>query len=190
MMRAAGLVLGGALVGWMLATITGSPAPLEMALAETPRKKVPDLESLAAEVEVLKGRLPDQSHAMADVGYQFGNLWFAGRKENWPLAEFYWKETRSHLAWAVRIIPKRKDSAGREIDLPAILQALENSPLKQLGEAIAAKDRPGFEKAYRFTLEGCYACHKASDKPYLRPQVPDAPEVKVINFDPQADWPK
>ena len=53
----------------------------------------------------------------------------------------------------------------------AILQALENSPLKQLGEAIASKDAAGFDKAYRFTLEGCYACHKAADKPYIRPRV-------------------
>jgi len=26
--------------------------------------------------------LPDQSHAMTDVGYHFANLWFAGDKEN------------------------------------------------------------------------------------------------------------
>ncbi len=127
---------------------------------------------------------------MMDVAYHFTNLWFAGRSENWPLAEFFWSETRSHLAWAVRIIPKRKDTAGREVDLVAILQSLENSPLKQLGAAIKDHDRNGFDKAYRFTLEGCYSCHKAADKPYLRPQVPTTPPLSIINFDPKADWPK
>jgi hypothetical protein len=29
----------------------------------------------------------------------------------------------------------------------------------------------------------------AADKPYLRPRVPDAPETRAINFDPNADWP-
>jgi hypothetical protein len=146
---------------------------------------------LRDEIEQLKQLLPDQAHAMHDVSTHFTNLWFAGQQENWPLAEFYFGETRSHLRWAVRLKPKRKDSQDREIDLVAILQAVENTPLKQLAEALAAKNRGEFEKAYRTTIEeGCYLCHKASDKPYLRPQVPKLPEAQVINFDPQATWPK
>ena len=70
-----------------------------------------------------------------------------------------------------------------------ILQALENTPLKQLGEAIAAKDQQGFVAGYKATLEGCYACHKASEKPYLRPQIPKRPEAQIINSDPKATWP-
>jgi hypothetical protein len=162
----------------------------DAAAAETSVKKLPDLATINADLAIVKGKVPDQSHAMTDVAMQFSNLWFAGEKENWPLADFFWSETRSHLAWAVRIIPKRKDNAGREIDLPAILQALENSPLKDLGAAIKAKDRSAFERAYRFTIDGCYSCHKAADKPYLRPQIPTAPALPIVNFDPQADWPK
>ena len=127
---------------------------------------------------------------MQDVSYHFSNLWFAAQKENWPLAEFYNNETRSHLRWAVRIIPKRKDTHGVEIDLQTILQAFENSPWTQMKDAIAAKDKPSFEKAYRFALETCYSCHKANDKPYLRPQIPTHPETPIINFDPHAAWPK
>src|SRR2546427_8391049 len=41
----------------------------------------------------------DQSHVMADVGYHFANLWFAADKQNWPLANYYLSETRSHLRW-------------------------------------------------------------------------------------------
>jgi hypothetical protein len=145
---------------------------------------------LHAEIEAIKAKLPDQAHAMQDVGYHFSNLWFARQKENWPLAEFYNNETRSHLRWAVRIIPKRKDSAGQEIDLEAILQAFENSPWTQLKDAITAKDKAGFDKAYRFALETCYACHRASDKPFLRLQIPARPETPIINFDPHADWPQ
>jgi hypothetical protein len=160
------------------------------AQAQNVKAKAPDLGAMAAELETIKDKLPDQAHAMHDVDYHFTNLWFAGQHENWALANFYWSETRSHLRWAVRIIPKRKDQAGAEIDLQAILQAFENTPLKQLEDAIKAKDKPGFEKAYRFTLETCYACHKAADKPFLRPQVPAQPATHIINFDPRADWPK
>jgi len=142
-----------------------------------------------AEFEAIKGKLPDQAHAMQDVGYHFSNLWFAGKQQHWELANFYFSETRSHLHWAVRI-PVRKDNAGVEIKLVDILEAMENGPLKQLGEAIAARNDVDFEKAYRFSMETCYSCHKASDKPFIRPQIPAQPETSIINFDPNATWPR
>lgn len=149
-----------------------------------------DLASLQAEVERLKKLLPDQSHVMQDVEYHTANLWFAGEQGNWPLAEFYLSEIKSHLRWAVRIIPVRKDSAGQPVKLEDILQAFENSPLKQLAEAVKAQDLDRFHKAYVFTLEGCYSCHKASSKPYLRPQIPDRLGGAIINTNPNTNWPK
>jgi hypothetical protein len=146
--------------------------------------------ALAAEIETIKGKLPDQAHAMQDVGYHFSNLWFAGQGEHWELANFYWLETVSHLNWAVRIIPVRKDNAGNEIKLGEILQGFENGPLKQLHEAIAAHDKAAFDQNYRTCVETCYGCHKASDKPFIRPQMPTQPESPMINFDPHAEWPQ
>ena len=77
-------------------------------------------QDLAAEVKGLRELAPDQAHIMADVGYHFTNLWFAGEAENWPLADFYLAETKSHLRWAVRAKPIRKDDVGRDINLPGI----------------------------------------------------------------------
>jgi hypothetical protein len=74
--------------------------------------------------------------------------------------------------------------------LQDILQAVENSPLKQLEESIHAKDREKFVAAYKFTLESCYSCHKAADKPFLRPKVPERAASTIMNFDPEATWPK
>ena len=51
------------------------------------------------------------------------------RAENWPLADFYLGETKSHLRWAVRRIPIRKDNKGRDINLTDILEAFEKSQL-------------------------------------------------------------
>jgi hypothetical protein len=134
-------------------------------------------------------RLPDQAHAMADVGYHFANLWFAADKVNWPLANYYLGETRSHLKWAVRIHTVRKTSTGAEVDLNGILDAINNSYLTEIGKAITNKDAAGFETAYRNTLVGCYACHTACEKPFLRPQIPMASSASIINFDPGANWP-
>jgi hypothetical protein len=156
------------------------------AVAESPKPQ----QGLLAEVEAIKGKLPDQSHVMQDVSYHFSNLWFAGKHENWDLANFYWSETRSHLHWAVRIIPVRKDNAGLEVKLVEILEGMENGPLKQLGEAIVSHDHSAFEMTYRTTMETCYGCHKAADKPFLRLQIPTQPESPIINFDAKADLPR
>ncbi len=184
--QAAGLCLTGALF-----TIWLTASPERHAIhAQDQAPGGPNLTGLQSEVGRLKDKASDQAHAMTSVAYHFNNMWFAAQAENWPLAQFYWNETRSHLRWAVRIIPVRKDAAGKEVKLQAILQAVENSPLKQLNEAIQAKDRERFVSAYKFTLENCYACHKASDKPYLRPQIPKQPADPMVNFDPDAQWPK
>lgn len=146
-------------------------------------------QSLAARVKALEDLIPDQAHIMADVGDHFANLWFAGHAKNWRLADFYLGETRSHLHWAVRRIPIRKDDKGREINLGKILEAFENGQLAPLKTAIAAKDHVAFERIYKESLAICYACHKAADKPYLRPRVPTEPASPIMNFDPAADWP-
>ena len=143
-----------------------------------------ELAALKAEVERLKGLVPDQSHAMKDVGYHFANLWFAAEKKNWPLADFYTSETRAHLRWAVRIIPVRKDPQGREIQLAEILEPIEKTSLKNVLDAVKAKDSERFGKAYTEMMASCYACHMAVGKPYLRLQIPKQPEAPIINFDP------
>lgn len=168
---------------FVLIVVTGRSRP---APAANPESQQMDL---AARIQILENVIPDQAHIMADVGDHFTNLWFAASAENWPLAEFYLSETKSHLKWAVRAKPIRKDNQEREINLVNILEAFENSQLTQLKQAIDGKVRSSFERVYKESLTTCYSCHKASDKSYLRPQVPSEPETRIINFDPKANWP-
>jgi hypothetical protein len=146
-------------------------------------------DELIVRVKALEDLVPDQAHIMADVSEHFANLWFAGEAENWPLADFYLNETRSHLHWAVRRIPVRKDNQGHEIKLADILTAFENGMLTPLKGSIDGKNRVAFQETYRASLTGCYSCHKAADKPFLRPQVPAQPASPIVNFDPKATWP-
>ena len=128
------------------------------------------------------GVLPDQAHAMADVGYHFANLWFAGDQENWPLANYCLEQTQAHLLWAVQIRPVRLSSSGAKVNLNGILEAVTNTFLKAVGSAIETKDLAGFRSAYRQTMVGCYACHTACDKPFLRLQIPPSPAAPILNF--------
>jgi hypothetical protein len=146
-----------------------------------------DVERLKAELTALKSLLPDQAHAMMDVDYHFSNLWFAAKAANWPLATFYLGETHSHLNWAVRLRPVRRLSNGAELDLRAMLKGVEESGLAKVGAAIQNQDARSFEDAYRQTLTGCYACHSASEKPYLHPGVPTAPATRMIQIEPQGN---
>jgi hypothetical protein len=74
--------------------------------------------------------------------------------------------------------------------LNPILQGVEKSSITQLRTAISKQDPKAFDAAYRQTITECYACHKIAEKPYLRPQIPDAPATRMINLRPKADWPQ
>lgn len=138
----------------------------------------------SADVERLKTLVPSQSHGMADVGYHWTNLWFAGQEKNWPLAEFYFNETRQHILWTIRIRPIRKDDEQKDVDLKAIFDAVDATTMAGVKIAIAQKDSAKFTKAYTESLEGCWSCHKASSKPYLRPVLPKTPAQEIISFAP------
>lgn len=146
--------------------------------------------ALEAEVKSLRGLALDQASVMTIQAYHFTNLWFALDQENWPLGAFYLNETRKNLKWAVRVTPVRKDKNGADVNVAAIAESLDNGPLTQLKEAIDARDKLHAVKAYKDTLAGCYGCHEAAGKPFLRPRIPLAPQVQILSFVPGAALPE
>ena len=125
------LLLGASGVALRLPSVAQPPPAFSPSKTSDPTNQIA---ALRAEIDQLKGKVPDQSHAMSDVGYHFANLWFAGEKKNWPLAKFYLDETRSHLNWAVRIIPVRKTRAG-DLELKGILDAIDNTFLSEIANS-------------------------------------------------------
>lgn len=70
---------------------------------------------------------------------------------------------------------------------------MDNTPgvmLPALKTAIEKQDFGSFTNAYQQTIEGCYTCHKASEKPFTRLQIPTQPPEHIINLDPNAKWPE
>jgi len=181
------LVVVGAATGAAVVRWTPSPEAAAAPSQQPSTNEGPD--ALRTDVTHLKDVTPSQSHAMADVGYHFANLWFAGQQKNWDLARYYYDEARSHILWTIRIQPIRKDAAGNAIDLKGLFDGLENGVFNQVVDAISRKDSTQFTTAYKLGLQGCYSCHRASGKAYLRPMVPTSPPQPIINFDPRAQWP-
>jgi len=143
---------------------------------------------LQARVNELEGRVPNQAIVMTHVAYHFTSLWFAAKHHNWPLADFYLGEVRDNLKWAARIHPVREGPAG-EVNVAGIADAVDNTEFSKLAQAIHEKRSDAFVRAYDETLIACAACHQAIGKPYLRPQRPTSPEVRVIHFDEAAGSP-
>ncbi len=180
-----GALVGGAAVG------TGSDARSTTAqpAAGAAAVKSAATGDVDADVARLKTLVPSQSHTMADVGYHWSGLWFAGQQGNWPLAQFYFDETRQHITWTINIRPVRKDPDGNDVNLKGIFDAVDTGAFADVKRTIEQKDRAAFAAAYKASLEACYSCHKSSGKPYLRPRIPTRPPQTLINDDPKATWP-
>jgi len=154
----------------------GPPAPM------TPAQ-------MQAEIERLKTLVPSYSHPMQDVAINWQSLWFAAQKKNWPLARYFYNEARSHIAWTVRINPIAKVD-GENVDLKSIYDSIDTSSLMDVRTAIEKQNAVQFVTAYKVMLESCYSCHKAAGKPMIRPMVPTASALTIVNYDPAATWPQ
>jgi hypothetical protein len=153
---------------------------------------LPTIESLPEEVARLKALVPSNSHIMMDVQWHWTNLWFAAQAKNWPLAQYYFNETRGHIQWFVKKSPTLK-SAGpekEEVNIAGIFDGIDTSSLTAVKTAIAKKDSVEFAATYKTMLESCYSCHKSAGRPYLRPMIPQTPMQSILNYDPNATWPE
>jgi hypothetical protein len=177
-----GLCLGGA-----AACQNANRAPAA-ALAESAMAR--DIATLKADVEILKGKAPSASVAMADVSFHWSNLWFAGRSKNWPLANYYYSEARNHVQWLTRINPMPKGPDGKPVDLKGIFDAIDTSTFADVKAAIGNQDSARFPVVYKAALESCYSCHKSVGREYLRPQIPKTVPQTILNLDPSATWPQ
>lgn len=122
--------------------------------------------------------------AMMMADYHATNLWFAGRNSNWPLADYYWEKVQEHITLSAEL------AGGLKGELEQMIKAMEESPQMQVAAAIRKEDARAFNTAYEGLLAGCYDCHKAAGRPYLRPRMPARPSRSIINVDPNAAWPK
>jgi hypothetical protein len=184
MFRSAVTFLIGALIGglvvWKLPALSQTSSK-DQAKSDTPKI---DLSALNNDVARLKSITPSNSHIMEDVSFHYSNLWFAGQKKNWPLAMFYYNETRNHIRWLLQKNPTTKTPDGEVVNLQGIFDGLDTSSLPMLKKSIEDKSIDEFTPAYKLMLDGCYSCHKSAGRPYLRPVIPTVPPQSIISYAP------
>ena len=179
LLLACGAIIGAVVMQWRYSIAAQAPAQPAASAAV-------DLKALEADVTRLKALLPSNSHIMMDVQWHWTNLWFAGQAMNWPLAQFYFNETRGHIQWLIKKAPKIR-SAGpdrEDVDIQGIFDGIDTSSLADVKNAIAAKDSAKFAAAYKTMLDSCYSCHKSAGRPYLRPMIPTTQVQSAVTMDP------
>src|ERR1700752_879081 len=102
---------------------------------------LPTLGGLPQEVATLKQLIPTNSTIMMDVQWHWTNLWWAGKRRNWPLAQYYFNEARGHIQQLVRKNPTiRNQETGMDVELQGIFDGIDTSSLAMVKDAIAKKN--------------------------------------------------
>jgi hypothetical protein len=82
--RSPQMLVLGAMLGGLFVSSWGRPTAI--AQQNSPQA---NLATMQADVAHLKDLTPSHSHPMVEAGMFAANLWFAGEKKNWPLADYY-----------------------------------------------------------------------------------------------------
>lgn len=88
--------------------------------------------------------------AMVEVGYRYGELYWAGRDGNWEFSAYQIEKIRTAMRNAIQRRPARGASA----------QVLEGV-IPGVEAALRARDRGQFTRSFDALTQSCNACHKA-----------------------------
>ncbi len=113
--------------------------------------------------EMIERQLRGLDVAMVEVGYRFGELYFAGKDRNWPHARYQIEKMESVIELALERRPNRAASARPflEQDLPAVLEAVER------------EDEALFMDRMERLRAGCMRCHVEEEVPHFTVWFPE-----------------
>ena len=121
----------------------------------------------------------DIADYMTKLQRHVNKLYFAGKLENWPLADFYVEEIEETVNEIVR-----KELTDGPVDISGLIPALMNDEILELERAVAQKNLPEFGKHYQTLISNCNACHTATKRPYLVIDLPRTPIFDNQNYAP------
>ena len=99
--------------------------------------------------------------AMAEVGYRYGELHWAGKDRNWGYAAYQLGKIETAMANGVERRPKRAASA-----------RMMEAPVAALRKTIDGHDGAGFDAAFPALTATCNTCHQAEQVPFIRIEPP------------------
>ena len=101
--------------------------------------------------------------AMAEIGYRFTELYFAGQDGNWDYAKYQAEKIDLALRLALERRPRRAQSS----------QPFLNDDLPAVQKVIASGDRAAFKQAMDRLRASCMDCHVAEKLPFFTVELPE-----------------
>ncbi len=125
-----------------------------------------------ARLKALEAGAPGVGTIMSGVQLHFAKLYFAGKAQNWPLAEFELHEVEENLDKAVELRPEENGT-----NLVGLKDGFKQTQLAALGTAAQHKDWSAFQSAYTEGIGVCNGCHEETTRPFIIITVPAVPPV-------------
>jgi hypothetical protein len=116
-----------------------------------------------AQLHTVERQLRGLDVAMAEIGYRFTELYYAGLDANWDYATYQAQKIDLALRLALERRPKRAQSSQPFLD--------EDLPF--VSEAIRTRDPAGFRQGMDRLRTGCMKCHTDENVPYFTVELPD-----------------
>jgi len=147
-----------------------------------------DMRMAAAPAEMpMPAEAPEFSFGdrMNSFARRFAGVWFAVHAGNTGLAEYELHEMHEVIEGIEEL-----NKVENGVNISGVLQAMENTNLKAMNEAVAANDLVAFEKAYRDTVKACNSCHTSAAHEFIQIKVPEHPPIVNRNYGPLTEQPQ
>lgn len=119
---------------------------------------------------------PGLGEFMSQIQVHHAKLWFAGKEENWDLADFEIGEIQE----ALDDIPKYCS------DRPEVKSiGMITAPINNIANAIKAKDENKFVADFKVLTTTCNNCHHETNHGFNLIKIPDVPPVSNQIFKAQ-----
>jgi cytochrome c553 len=125
-----------------------------------------------ASVLAAKESAPGLGEYMTTIQLHTGKLWFAANATNWDLARYELDELKETME-AVKTLNAEKNG----VKVSNVLDAVLQSQIVQLEDAIKHKVKSEFQKSYDAALSACNGCHTEAGVKFIQIVRPLAPPV-------------
>jgi hypothetical protein len=107
--------------------------------------------------------------AMAETGYRYVELYWAGVDENWEYAEYQVDKIKLAISNGFERRPLRKESG----------EHFMNNVLPEMKSAISKKDSSDFFRTFEIMTTNCNACHALENVSFFNIQIPETRQSPV-----------
>jgi hypothetical protein len=116
---------------------------------------------------------PGLGDFMSSIQVHHNKLWFAGKNQNWKLADFEIHEIQEAIDDIEKFQTERAEAKKMGMIKPALDSVIS---------AINQKNTTDFQSAYMFLTNTCNSCHQATNFEFNKVKVPDSPPFSNQGF--------